>query len=597
MLKADQTKNILYHPVTVFRSWSRRHHIITLILAIAIGIVSGYVAIGFRFGIEHIADLFFGHGDETTFISHLHTLPWWRRLIVPIIGGAVICLMLRYLTNDQRAHGIPDVMQCALLQSGRIKLGTVSSSALISMITLGIGGSAGREGPVVHTCAGLASLISDRFRLSSDNRLTLLGCAVAAGVAASFNTPLAGVIFALEVVVGSYALRSFAPVVVASVFGTMVTRTHIGNYPAFLLPQHGEMNLLELPAFGLLGITCAFSAILFMRSITLVEDVSNKTGVPFWLRPLAGGTIIGIIAIGFPEIMGVGYEVTSNALLERYDIWALFTLIVVKSAATAVTLGTRFGGGVFSGSLYIGAMTGGAFGIIAAAAFPDQATSYGFYALVGMASVTGAVLGAPISTVFMVFELTHSTNATIAIMLATAMSSLCVTFFHGQSFFFLSLKRRGINISGGRVRQILSDIHVSDVMSTDILLFARDTSLNDVHDALNERPGDDAFIVDIDHNLAGRLNLSDFRHVDFAAGDGVGVTADLIARQTKTVLAKSDTLETALEVIDAAAEDIIPVVSNRASLNPIGFVSYKKVLIAYNRALLDARAYEHGNER
>lgn len=577
-------------------SWQRRHHAITLLLAVVIGVTSGYTALVFRIGIEWISGLFYGHMDETTFISYVSALPWWHRLAAPIGGGLLICLMLRFLTTDYRAHSIPDVIESTHLKNGRFKARDVGSSFLISMCTLGSGGSAGREGPVVHACSGLASLITDRLHLSADIRLTMIGCAAAAGVAASFNTPLAGVIFALEVVVGSYALRSFAPVVVASVCGTMVTRAHIGNYPAFILPTYTDMNLLELPAFALLGITCALSAVLFMRAITTADDIANKTNVPFYYRPFFGGILLGLIAIPLPEVLGVGYEATSNALLEQYTFSTLMLLIAAKTVATSVTLGTRFGGGIVSGSLYVGAMTGGAFGIVAASAFPEAATSYGFYALVGMAAVTGAVMGAPISTVFMVFELTHNTNATIAIMLATAISSLFVTAFHGRSFFFLALERRGIKISGGRVRQLMSEIHVSDVMSHDLLTASEETPLKDLHHTLQHHPGDEAFLLDSDYRISGRVNLSDFRDVDFAAGDGEGVLARQIARPARSLLAQGDTLDTALEILDASAEDLLPVVENRANRVPKGFVTHKKVLLAYNRALLDARAYEQGEE-
>lgn len=573
-------------------SWYRRNHGYTLLLAIIIGGLSGYIAVGFRMGIEYVSLVFYGHMDETTFLSYAATLPWWHRLVAPIIGGVVVCLMLRFMAEEQRVHAIPDVIEATLLKAGRFQARPVWSSAIISMTTLGAGGSSGREGPVVHACAGFASLLSERFKISAETRITLLGCAVASGVAASFNTPLAGVIFALEVVVGSYALRSFAPVVVASVLGTMVTRAHIGNAPAFALPDYSQMSLLELPAFALLGMTCAISAILFMRSITFVEDVSNRTPIPPWLRPLFGGVLLGGIAVYVPEVLGIGYEATNHALWEKYTLTTLLLLLVAKTTATAITLGTRFGGGVFSGSLYIGAMTGGAFGIVATSLFPEYATGHGFYALVGMASVTGAVLGAPISTVFMVFELTHNTDATIAIMLSTALSSLLVTTLHGPSFFYLILKRRNIRISGGRVRQMISDISVRDVMQHDILTAPTTQSLHEIHSILRDHPADDVLLVDEDNRLAGRLNLSDFADVDFAAGDGHGVTAALIARPTPTALLQDDTLETALDVFETTSEDHLPVVLYSDMTQPVGIVSHKKILIAYNRALLDARAFE-----
>ena len=244
------------------------------------------------------------------------------------------------------------------------------------------------------------------MRLAPSQGRTLLGCGVAAAVAASFNAPIAGVFFALEVVLGHYALRAFAPIVMASVVGTLVTRAHYGNFPAFIIPEYAIVSFWEFPAFILLGAVCALAAIIFTRSVFFVEDRMVKhVPLPRWSHPVVGGLLVGVIAIQFPHVLGVGYEATDAALREQLSLSLMLALIVFKTAATAISLGSGFGGGVFTPSLFIGAMTGSAFGIVASMAFPELAASHGLYAIVGMGAVAGAVLGAPISTFLIVFEL------------------------------------------------------------------------------------------------------------------------------------------------------------------------------------------------
>ena len=277
---------------------------------------------------------------------------------------------------------------------------------MVSAASLGVGASAGREGPMVHLGASLASALAHRLELSPNLSRTILGCGVAAAVAASFKAPIAGVFFALEVVIGHYALSTFAPVVVASVAGTVISHIHLGELPAFILPAYEIVSAWEFPAFFLLGGVSAVIAMIFMWSIIVADDVVERVPVPGWLKPAAGGLVVGAVAIAFPQILGVGYGATDAALKELIPLTLLIALIALKVVMTAVSLGCRFGGGVFSPPLFIGAMTGGAFGIIATGVFPELAAHHGAYAMVGMSAVAAAVLGAPISTILIVFELT-----------------------------------------------------------------------------------------------------------------------------------------------------------------------------------------------
>jgi len=425
----------------------------------------------------------------------------------------------------------------------------------------------------------------------------LLGCGVAASVAASFNAPIAGVFFALEVIIGHYALSAFAPVVIASVAGTVICRAHLGSQPAFLLPQFGVHSLWEFPAFMVLGAVCAGIAIVFMWSIFYAERVTDSLPVPNWLKPAAGGLAVGAIAVEFPQVLGVGYEATDAALNELFPLWLLLMLIPLKTAATAISLGCRFGGGVFSPSLCIGAMTGGAFGIIAASVFPHLAASHGAYAIVGMSALAAATLGAPISTILIVFELTGDYQITVAVMLATSIATMIVQQAQGRSFFHWQLENRGLNLRGGRARHLLQTLTVRDVLAEDFDKIPEHTSIPDIKTMFSRQPHSTVVVVDNEDELVGTISFSDLKHVAFDNNLDNLINARDMARNQALAPAPEDTLEGVLAVMDVSGEEHLAVVAATDDRSVLGVVHHRDILRAYNRALLQAQAEEHDDSR
>ncbi len=254
-------------------------------------------------------------------------LPWWQIVLVPTLGGLTVGLLVRFFQAGARPQGVADVVEASVFKGGRIALKQGVVAALGATISIGSGASVGREGPAVHIGASLASWLGQRLKLSRSLSLTLLGCGVAAAVSASFNAPIAGAFFALEVVIGHYALSAFAPVVIASVAGTIVARVHLGDYPAFILDDFELVSFLELPAFALLGVVSAGVAVVFMHGILLTHSAWRSSAVPGWLRPALAGAAVGAIAIAMPEILGVGYEATDRALHGALPLWLLIALL------------------------------------------------------------------------------------------------------------------------------------------------------------------------------------------------------------------------------------------------------------------------------
>ena len=583
-------------PFAHARRLLRNDQALMAVIAALVGILVAYAAIAFRLSIGGVQWLSYGTSAENL-IGRMAELPIWQVLLVPTAGGLLVGLFLQFVMPGRRTMGVADVIEAMALRNGRMRFRDGLSAAFVSVVSLGIGASTGREGPMVHLGASIAGGVTRRLGLSPHLARTLLGCGVAASVAASFNAPIAGVFFALEVIIGHYALSAFAPVVIASVAGTVICRAHLGSQPAFLLPQFGVHSLWEFPAFMVLGAVCAGIAIVFMWSIFYAERVTDSLPVPNWLKPAAGGLAVGAIAVEFPQVLGVGYEATDAALNELFPLWLLLMLIPLKTAATAISLGCRFGGGVFSPSLCIGAMTGGAFGIIAASVFPHLAASHGAYAIVGMSALAAATLGAPISTILIVFELTGDYQITVAVMLATSIATMIVQQAQGRSFFHWQLENRGLNLRGGRARHLLQTLTVRDVLAEDFDKIPEHTSIPDIKTMFSRQPHSTVVVVDNEDELVGTISFSDLKHVAFDNNLDNLINARDMARNQALAPAPEDTLEGVLAVMDVSGEEHLAVVAATDDRTVLGVVHHRDILRAYNRALLQAQAEEHDDSR
>ena len=439
------------------------------LIALIIGIAAGFAALLFRKGIEVLQAVLYGTDDVAMLHSFALTMPWYWVLVLPIAGGLVVGLILHRFTPDARVRSVADVIEGAALQDGRVEHRAGLASAAASLITLSTGGSSGREGPVVHMAAVISSWVSERIRADGITGRDLLGCAVAAAVSASFNAPIAGALFALEVVLRHFAVHAFAPIAIAAVAGTVINRIEYGGVTEFVLPGINTLEFYgELPAFLILGLLCGVVATVLMRAIFVAEDMGNRiqtaTGLPRWLRPAVSGAMLGGLAIWFPHIIGVGYETTSAALTGQLLLWEAVVFCILKVLAVAITMGGRMGGGVFSPALMVGALTGLAFGMIATAIFPDVSGASTIYALAGMGAVAAAVLGAPISTTLIVFEMTGDWQIGIAVMVAVSLSTALASRLVDRSFFLTQLERRGVHLAAGPQAYLLSMFRVAAVM-------------------------------------------------------------------------------------------------------------------------------------
>jgi CIC family chloride channel protein len=372
------------------RRMVRNDQIVLSVLSLVVGAVVGGAVIGFREAIALVQALGFGTGSERLYL-HLAQMPAWQIVLVPTVGGLVVGLLVRSLLPGRRPHGVADVIEASVVRGGVMSSRVGLAAALTSAVSLGSGASVGREGPAVHLGASLAGWLARRVHLPRTLGRTLLGCGVASAVAASFNAPIAGALFASEVVVGHYALKAFAPIVIASVAGTAVSRAWFGDFPAFMLDGTILTSFWEMPGFLLLGLVCGLGAIVFMLGIGVATRAAEKMPGPDFLRPAVAGFAVGLIALAFPQVLGVGYGTTEAALAVAFPFWMFVAIGLAKGVATSVCLGFGFAGGVFSPALVLGAMVGAAYGILATAALPELSSGAGAYTLVGMGAFAAAV--------------------------------------------------------------------------------------------------------------------------------------------------------------------------------------------------------------
>lgn len=525
-------------------------HLTFWLTALAVGVAAGYAAIGFRLAISLLQGLLYG-ADDATIHSHAADLDPLVVIVIPILGGLATGWVLRTFTADGKAPGVADVIHAAALRDGRVDLRAGGAAATAALITLSSGGSTGREGPVVHLAAVIASWTSERLKLHDLSARDILGCAAAAAVSASFNAPLAGALFALEVVLRHYAVHAFGPIVMASVAGAVISRIHMGDVTEFTLPAPTLGFYAELPAFALLGVLCGLAAVAMMRAIFVAERVGDRVqrrlGLGAIQRPAVAGAALGVIAVGFPHIIGVGYETTSRALTMGLDFWTCVAFAAVKVVAVAVTFAGRMGGGVFSPSLMLGALTGAAFGGVATGLFPTMAGSEGLYAMVGMGAVAAAVLGAPISTTLIVFEMTGDYQAAIAVMIATSLAAMVSQRLVRKSFFLTQLARAGVALAAGPESWLPRTITVRRLM-----------------------------------RLRG-------------AEDGVSDSAAQALVEQGAYVTPDDTLAVALPLFDRLKGAFLPVVELRDGAAPelVGALFHVDALKAMNRVLVETHREEH----
>ncbi len=372
-----------------------------IIFAMIIGIITGYLAVGFRTLIALFRDWFWGPG---ALVEVVRLAPTLIKIAIPTVGMVAIALFVFKFAWEARGHGVPEVIDAVATKNGFIRIRVVLVKALASAVSIASGAAVGREGPIVQIGSAFGSSVGQFFQVSTRRMKTFIGCGAAAGIAATFNAPIAGALFASEIILGDFSVTAIGPLIISSVFGTVISRSFYGDYPAFIPPPYHFLSASEIPFYIILGICCGLVGLLFVRSLYFFEDVFDNWKIPVGVKALTGGLILGIMALFVPEVLGVGYESMSRALTGHISILLAILLLFGKIFATSISLSSGASGGIFAPSLFMGALLGDALGLIFHSLYPEVTASYGAYSLVGMAGLGGGASHDPPFSTIIIFR-------------------------------------------------------------------------------------------------------------------------------------------------------------------------------------------------
>ena len=562
-----------------------------IVLSVLVGIGGGFGAVLFRKLIAYFGHLFLDQGQSLLKVdTHHFLLP-----LIPAAGGLLVGLLVYHFAKEAKGHGVPEVMEACVRRGGLIRPRVAAVKALASSICMGSGGSVGREGPIVQIGSALGSTLGQLFKLKRERMKLLVACGAAAGIAATFNAPIAGVFFALEIILGDFAVRSFAPVVLSSVTASVIGRAFFGNYPAFILPKYNLISGWEIPLYLILGIGAGLVALLFIFSLSKSEDLFDKIRMPEYLKPMLGGLLIGIIALFFPHILGVGYgkaplifgqafASTEGALNELLVLKLLFLLVFLKILATSLTLGSGGSGGIFAPSLFMGAVFGGAFGSLAHRFFPTITATSGAYAIVGMGAVVAAATHAPITAILIIFELTDNYLIILPLMAACTASTLLARYLKRDSIYTEKLSRKGIDIRLGREVGIMERIKVRDVMDSEVVIVREEMTLDELIKFIATTPYSDFPVVNAKGELVGAISYQDIRTA-LATKKKEMTVGDITSRGILTTT-PDETLNDIISKFSRHSLEHLCVVDKRNKKKLLGVVNHHDIMHIYHRELL-----------
>ncbi len=548
--------------------------------AIVIGLVGGGIAVGFRHLIQLSHGLFFQTMEVG--LDTYAAMPWWQRLLVPAVGGLLVGPLVHFVARETRGSGVPEVMEAASLKGGFIRARVIVAKAVAAALTIGSGGSVGREGPIIQIGASVGSLVGQFLAVNPTRVRTFVACGAAAGIAGTFNAPIAGALFAVEVILGEMAVTSFSPIVISSVTATVLSRAVLGDHPAFPIPEYELLSATEFLPYTLLGVAAGLVSALFIRMVYGTQELTGRLPGPPWLKPAYGGLVVGAIAIGWPQVYGVGYETLHGALLGQTALLMLLVLIPIKMIATSATLGSGGSGGIFAPSLFVGAMLGGAVGTVAGMGMEGVATP-GAYALVGMGAVVAGTTHGPISAILIIFELTGDYLIIPPLMVACILAVLLSSWLQPNSMYTEKLARRGLDLHARKEVNMLRRLAVRDVLDPSPARLSGSLTMRAVVDRMLHSAREDFFVVDGHDRLIGSFSLFDLRELltepDLPA---LVVAADVASSDAPTVR-PGDNLDLVMHLFGQHDVEEIAVIDDDRERRLLGSVRRKHVIEAYNR--------------
>lgn len=586
-------------------------------MAILVGGCTGLAAVGFIRLIAFIQNFSYTQAEAV--------LPALGRLwviIVPVLGALISGPIIAHFAMEAKGHGVPEVMQALIMRGGRIRPRVAVAKIFASALCIGSGGSAGREGPIVQVGSTLGSTIGQWLNLSDERIKNLVACGAAAGIAATFNAPIAGVVFATEVLLNEFRVSVFGNVLIAAVSSSIVSRIFLGTRPAFDVPSYAMNSPWEILLFGALGLAAALVGVAFIRTLNAFENLFDAWQFPLTFKPAVGAVLLGVMAFlypylagtipvsdqemrlglplvaNLPHVFGSGFPFLEKVLQGQASFWLLAMLIFLKPLATSFTLGSGNSGGVFAPSLFTGAMLGGAFGHVAAALFPKIAGAPGAYALVGMAAVFAAAARAPLTSILIVFEMSNDYHLILPLMAASMIASSFAQMLHPESIYTIKLAKRGIRFDQGHDLDVMQAVLVEEVMNPTPVTVHVNDSVADIFATFQETHLLGFPVIANDKELCGIVTMQD---IEQALANHNGQVRNLKVRDVATpnpvTVFPDEPVWAAINKMTPLGFARLPVVSRQAECRIVGLISRSDILRAYEVGLMRKRHIQYIRDR
>ncbi len=561
-----------------------------IFIAAFIGLVAGFLNICFRSTVHFVHEVIFLGGRELLQIDQ----GGWYLLLLPLIPitGMILLIPLSLLfPGEINGYGFTKFLRKVNLEGGYIKARTIVLKTVSTALTIGTGNSAGVEGPIAQIGGAMGSQVGQFFRVSGNRMKVYIAAGCAGGIAGMFNAPLAGVFFASEIVLlGTFEISSFAALVVASSMSTVVTRAWYGAHPTFFIPEYTLVNpFVEIPLYALMAVIVGILAVFHIRIFYYVRDWYLKWKIHPLLKPVSGALLIGIIGIGFPQVMGDRYDFIEDVLHGESIGWVIFALIFLKILATAITLGSGGAGGVFAPALFIGAMVGSTFGWLANKVIPTMTANPGAYATVGIGAFLAASTHAPMTAIFLLFEMTGNYLIIIPLMITSIIGTMVARTFESDSIDTVDFTREGIDIHEGREVAVMKSLRVGAAMTEDVDFISERANINQLFEIFRMAKRSFYFpVVNDAGKLTGIVSLQDIKnliHSDYR--DRVGQQVGSICNRNVIYLTHEDTLYTAMKLFDVKGIEEIPVVDDLDNKWVVGMIKRRNVIAAYNREVIN----------
>ncbi len=547
------------------------HFVRPMLISIGVGVGTGFLVVAFVKSIQWVTDFLFNPAVKDSL---------WV-IFIPVIGGLFVGPWITFLAPEAKGHGIPEVLKALVLRGGRIRPIVVLVKAVASVVSIGSGFSVGREGPITQIGAAFGSTAGQLLKLPEARLKNLVACGAAAGIAGVFNTPIAGVMFASEVILRDFGANALSTIVVASVSSSIIARIYLGDHPSFVVPTYGMQHPLEIFLYLGLGILSAVAAVFFIVILEWAEHRFETWRFPEWLKPAFGGLLIGLIGFSFPQIYGSGLSTIESALHGSIPFQILLALVIIKVFATSISIGAGSSGGVFAPLLFVGAVLGGAFGHIASTHYIVPIASSGAYALVGMASVFSAAARAPITAILIVFELTGSYGMILPIMVAVVTATSISQMVLRDSIYLRRLKHKGIDIKSFEETRTIEGLRVSEAMTRDFQVVAEDMPAKTLIDLMSQNMNKVFFVIDHNKMLSGVIKPSEINKILLSETMDF-VNAYDVATPVKDYTFPDEALNEAAKLMNSHHLTDIPVVDSLDISKIIGVLRSEEVFRVYS---------------